>query len=177
MKESYPFSVQSQYINEFSFVNPEGYLSLITAGTPNVSVDVNIEAHALSADSYYNTSLIVKFNATNTKKITEDEIAEEFIAFTGYISYVAIVHIDVPVEDALIDDVEAEINPEKVTEKDMNTQYTLMVEVARLLFPFVRNMIASVTREGGFPPLLINPIDFEEMYRTNVLDRRSEEED
>jgi len=177
MKESYPFFIRSQYINEFSFVNPEGYLSFTTAGTPKVSVDVNIEVQPLSSDNYYNASLIVRFNATNTKKINEDEIAEEFVAFTGYISYAAIVNIDVPVEDALIGNVEAEINPEKIEEKNTRIRYTLMVEVARFLFPFVRNLIANVTREGGFPPLLINPIDFEEMYKTNILDRRSDIEE
>lgn len=40
-----------------------------------------------------------------------------------------------------------------------------LVECPRLLFPFVRNVVAEATREGGFPPLLINPIDFGELYR------------
>ncbi|MBB6327851.1 preprotein translocase subunit SecB [Algoriphagus iocasae] len=176
MKEFFPFSVHSQYINEFSFINPEGYLSLNITKPPVVSVDVNIEAHPLKAENYYTVTLTVKFNATNINNNTEDDIEEEFVAFTGYISYVAFVHIDVPVEDALIDDVAAEINPEKVKEKDMKIQFTLMVEVAQLLFPFVRNLIANVTREGGFPPLLVNPIDFEGMYRANVLDRLPEED-
>ena len=35
----------------------------------------------------------------------------------------------------------------------------------RFLFPFARAVIGNVTRDGGFPPLLINPIDFEELYR------------
>lgn len=46
----------------------------------------------------------------------------------------------------------------------------LLVECPRLLFPFARNIIASMTREGGVPPLLINPIDFAELYRRQ-LDR------
>lgn len=40
----------------------------------------------------------------------------------------------------------------------------LQVECPRLLFPFVRRMIADVTREGGFPPLLLDPIDFLGLY-------------
>lgn len=41
----------------------------------------------------------------------------------------------------------------------------ILVETPRLLFPFARNVIASATRDGGFPPLLINPIDFAELLR------------
>ena len=41
----------------------------------------------------------------------------------------------------------------------------LLIEGARLLFPFARNIVADVSRDGGFPPLLINPIDFAELYR------------
>jgi preprotein translocase subunit SecB len=41
----------------------------------------------------------------------------------------------------------------------------LLVETPRLLFPFVRSVIANATREGGFPPLLIHPIDFAELLR------------
>jgi len=41
----------------------------------------------------------------------------------------------------------------------------ILVETPRLLFPFARNIIAAATRDGGFPPLLINPIDFSELVR------------
>ena len=41
----------------------------------------------------------------------------------------------------------------------------ILVEVPRLMFPFARNIIANATRDGGFPPLMINPIDFAELLR------------
>jgi preprotein translocase subunit SecB len=41
----------------------------------------------------------------------------------------------------------------------------LLVETPRLLFPFARAIIANATREGGFPPLLIHPIDFADLLR------------
>ncbi len=44
----------------------------------------------------------------------------------------------------------------------------LLVECPRLLFPFARGIIATMTREGGVPPLLINPIDFAELYRQQL---------
>ncbi len=44
----------------------------------------------------------------------------------------------------------------------------LLIECPRLLFPFARSIIAAMTREGGVPPLLINPIDFAELYRQQL---------
>ena len=44
----------------------------------------------------------------------------------------------------------------------------LLIECPRLLFPFARSIIANMTREGGVPPLLINPIDFAELYRQQL---------
>jgi preprotein translocase subunit SecB len=41
----------------------------------------------------------------------------------------------------------------------------LLIETPRLLFPFARSIVATATRDGGFPPLLVNPIDFAELLR------------
>jgi preprotein translocase subunit SecB len=41
----------------------------------------------------------------------------------------------------------------------------VLVETPRIIFPFARAVIANATRDGGFPPLLINPIDFAELMR------------
>ena len=47
----------------------------------------------------------------------------------------------------------------------------LLIECPRLLFPFARNIIADVTRDGGFPPLMINPLDFAAMYRDGAAQK------
>lgn len=44
-------------------------------------------------------------------------------------------------------------------------QPLLMIECPRLLFPFARRVVADATRDGGFPPLLIDPLDFVTLYR------------
>ena len=44
----------------------------------------------------------------------------------------------------------------------------LMIECPRLLFPFARNIVADATRDGGFPPLMLQPVDFVELYRKRV---------
>lgn len=52
----------------------------------------------------------------------------------------------------------------------------LMVEAPRLLFPFVRGVAAAVTREGGFPQVLINPIDFAALYRGHRRQRSQQQQ-
>jgi preprotein translocase subunit SecB len=50
-----------------------------------------------------------------------------------------------------------------VTEKQVEPM--LLIECPRLLFPFARRIIAEITREGGFPPLMIDPVDFVQLYQ------------
>jgi preprotein translocase subunit SecB len=49
-----------------------------------------------------------------------------------------------------------------------NLHPLLMIECPRLLFPFARELVASATRNGGFPPLMIDPVDFVTIYRQKL---------
>ena len=51
---------------------------------------------------------------------------------------------------------------------DEAVQAVVMIECPRLLFPFARQIVADAVRNGGFPPLLIDPIDFARLYRQRV---------
>jgi preprotein translocase subunit SecB len=53
-------------------------------------------------------------------------------------------------------------------------QPVLFIECPALLFPFVRRIVGDLTREGGFPPLLIDPIDFASLYRQRLMQSQSE---
>jgi preprotein translocase subunit SecB len=44
----------------------------------------------------------------------------------------------------------------------------LMVEAPRLIFPFARQVLASITQQGGFPPLMMEPVDFNALYLQNL---------
>jgi preprotein translocase subunit SecB len=44
----------------------------------------------------------------------------------------------------------------------------VMIECPRLLFPFAREIVATATRNGGFPPLMLEPVDFVSLYRDRV---------
>ncbi|MCI4644859.1 MAG: protein-export chaperone SecB [Hyphomonadaceae bacterium] len=49
---------------------------------------------------------------------------------------------------------------------EAEAEAALLIECPRMLFPFARRLIADITREGGFPPLLIDPVDFVQLYRS-----------
>ena len=62
-----------------------------------------------------------------------------------------------------------------VAEQDL--QAVVLIEGPRILFPFARAIIANVTRDGGFPPLLISTVDFVEMYRNGLAEAQSQTEE
>lgn len=49
----------------------------------------------------------------------------------------------------------------------------VLIECPRLLFPFARQIISDSTRNGGFPPLMIDPIDFTQLYQNRLADEES----
>ena len=50
----------------------------------------------------------------------------------------------------------------------------LLIEAPRMLFPFARYILADVTRDGGYPPLMLNPIDFAALYRKQMEAKEKE---
>ncbi|MEM9724602.1 MAG: protein-export chaperone SecB [Pseudomonadota bacterium] len=60
---------------------------------------------------------------------------------------------------------------------EANLQAVLSIECPRLLFPFARRIIAEVTRDGGYPPLLLDPIDFVSLYRQQLAQAQAEQGD
>ncbi len=51
-------------------------------------------------------------------------------------------------------------------------QPVVLIECPRLLFPFAREIVATAVRNGGFPPLLLDPIDFVGLYRQRLAGTR-----
>ncbi|MEM7024188.1 MAG: protein-export chaperone SecB, partial [Pseudomonadota bacterium] len=54
---------------------------------------------------------------------------------------------------------------------EQSLQPLLLVECPRLLFPFARRILADITRDGGFPPLMIDPIDFAALYQRRMAEQ------
>ena len=55
-------------------------------------------------------------------------------------------------------------------ETDDNIQSGLLIDCPQLLFPFARSIISSVTQNGGFPPLLLQPVNFAQLYLDSKKD-------
>lgn len=51
----------------------------------------------------------------------------------------------------------------------------VMIECPRLLFPFAREIVAAAVRNGGFPPLLLDPVDFVSLYRQKMTEAQPEQ--
>jgi preprotein translocase subunit SecB len=130
--------VNAQYIKDLSFENPRAPQSL-TQQASSPAVDINVDVNANNlSPDTYEVVLTIKASA----KINNDPL------FLLELVYGAVVTaLNMP--------------------RDM-LPAVLLVETPRLLFPFARNIIADATRDGGFPPLMVNPIDFTELLRNNA---------
>jgi preprotein translocase subunit SecB len=127
--------VNAQYIKDLSFENPRAPGSLV-ATKEQPQVEVNVNVNARALrESLYEVALTVRVDA---------KVANE-TAFITELVYAGVFTITNLPEEHL--------------------RPVLLIECPRLLFPFARRIIGDVTRDGGFPPLLINPIDFAELYR------------
>ena len=127
--------VNAQYIKDLSFENPRAPGSLV-ATKEQPQVDVNVNVNARALrESLYEVALSVRVDA---KAASETAFITELV----YAGVFTITNLP-----------EEHLRP------------VLLIECPRLLFPFARRIIGDVTRDGGFPPLLINPIDFAELYR------------
>jgi len=132
--------VNAQYIKDLSFENPRAPHSLLQQKEPpEVQLSVDVKAQGLG-QNVYEVLLTVSARA-----VAGGAAGGSDPVFVTELTYAAVVTLrDAP--------------PELVP-------VLLLVETPRLLFPFVRSVIANATREGGFPPLLIHPIDFAELLR------------
>jgi preprotein translocase subunit SecB len=54
-----------------------------------------------------------------------------------------------------------------------NIQPVLLIECPRQLFPFARRVVSDMTRDGGFPPLMLDPIDFMTLYRAQLAQQKA----
>ncbi len=131
------FTINAQYLKDLSFENPRAPESLRNfSSNPTFKIDIDVKTKLLKdhGENIYEVELIVK-GQTN---------ADDKPLFLVEGSYCGIFTIE---------NAEAEVL-EKI----------LLIECPKFLFPFLRSVVANATREGGFPPLMLNPVDFVGMY-------------
>lgn len=128
------FHIKGQYIKDLSFENPHSPHSLI-ALDEKPRIDVNVELR------------IQRFNEQHfevTLHLAARATGKESTLFLLELDYAGIIQfVNIP-EDKM--------------------EMILHIDCAFALFPFARRVISDVTRDGGFPPLMLEPIDFHALY-------------
>jgi preprotein translocase subunit SecB len=136
--------VLAQYVRDLSFENLVVQKGLSGAEVqPDIQVAVSLDARKRSVANQY--EVITKFKVTSKNKVNSE------VLFLLELEYGGTFHIDGVTED--------QIHP------------LLLIECPRLLFPFVRRIISDVTRDGGFPPLNVDTVDFLALYRQELARR------
>jgi preprotein translocase subunit SecB len=127
--------INAQYVKDLSFENPRAPQSLLQQKA-QPEVSLDVDVKARNlAPELFEVALTISAEAK----------AEGETAFIVQLTYCGV------------------ISAQNATPEILNAM--ILVETPRLLFPFARNVIATATRDGGFPPLLINPIDFAALVR------------
>lgn len=147
-----PLVVNAQYIKDLSFEAPAAPLifAAMKKEEPDVNINVSVNFSELKDEVYAEDNIyevILGINATCT-------VGKE-TAFLLELEYAGLFTINVDSE---------------------NMGPVLLIECPRLLFPFARNILADVSREGGFPPLMLGPMDFAGMYRQQVTNGKPKTE-
>lgn len=139
-----PLAINLQYTKDLSFEVPRGAATFTTLqAPPQVGVNIDVQANRIEKDQdIYEVTLIVRTEATEAPAEGSDKPGP--VVFIAELSYAAVVTLDNP--------------PQEVIEP------ILLVEVPRLIFPFARAIISDVTRDGGFPPVVLQPIDFTALW-------------
>lgn len=139
--------ILGQYIRDLSFENLLARKGISGDLKPEVSVQVALDARKRTAENEY--EVITKFLVRNTNKTDAAPL------FVIELEYAGIFHVEnVPQE---------------------NLHPFLMIECPRMLFPFVRRIVSDVTRDGGFPQLNLDMVDFVSLYRQELARRAQEQ--
>jgi preprotein translocase subunit SecB len=141
-----PMLMNVQYVKDLSFEVPGAPQIFSTLRSqPNVSINLDVQAKRLhEGQTIFEVTLAIRAEAKEASQANGAETGP--ILFIAELSYCGIVTLNGIPENAF--------------------EPALLVEVPRLLFPYARNILADVTRDGGFPPVLLQPIDFVAMWQS-----------
>lgn len=138
--------VLGQFIRDMSFENILSRKPVEGQVQPDIQVQVALDGRKGGTEGQY--EVISKYNITSKNKGSED------VLFMLELEYGGLFQIDnIP---------EEQLHP------------FLMIECPRMVFPFVRRIVSDVTRDGGFPPLNLDNIDFVALYRQQLAQRQAE---
>ena len=146
-----PLVVNIQYVKDLSFEVPNApqiYTQLRAA--PRVDINLDVQARRLAeGESVFEVTLVIRAEASEPQAAgssngggapaSGDRVFLAELSYSGVFTLTGL--------------------------PDNTVEPVLLVECPRILFPFARNILADVTRDGGFPPVLLQPIDFVSLWQ------------
>lgn len=137
--------ILTQFVRDLSFENILAQKGTGGEVTPDVEVAVNLDAKKRGTEHQYEV-------VAKTKITSKDKTSGEHL-FLIEMEYAGVFHIEgVPDE---------QLHP------------FLLIECPRMIFPFMRRIVSDVTRDGGFPPLNLENIDWVALYRNEIMRRQA----
>ena len=133
-------NILAQFIRDMSFENILAQKGIEGEVSPDVQVQVSLDAKKRTPENQF--EVVVKLKIDSKSKNTSEQL------FLLELEYGGIFRISsLP---------EAQLHP------------FLLIECPRMLFPFIRRIVSDVTRDGGFPSLNLENIDFLQLYKTEI---------
>jgi preprotein translocase subunit SecB len=140
-----PVMINAQYVKDLSFEAPTAPGIFSVMQQKQPDISININVDHAVLEGNV-SEVVLEFEVRCT--------AGDDVAFILELQYAGVFTINVPDEHRIA---------------------MLMVECPRLLFPFARNILATVSREAGFPPLMLGPVDFVAMFQSHIQQQDSAE--
>lgn len=133
-----PLVIHAQYIKDVSFENPNAPTTLMPGRSgPEMDININLGAREIEDEKQKDLYEVTLMLSATAKK-------DDLVYFIAEVQYCALASLnDVP---------ENQHHP------------MLFIEVPKLMFPFARQILSDLSSQGGYPPLLLNPVDFHAMY-------------
>jgi len=143
-----PLVVNIQYVKDLSFEVP-GAPQIFTQlkGQPQVSINLDVQARRVQeGQSVFEVAIVIRAEAhDNSAQANGQADSPKPTVFVAELTYAGVFTLNGLPDNAI--------------------EPVLLVECPRILFPFARNILADVTRDGGFPPVLLQPIDFVALWQ------------
>ncbi len=140
--------ILGQFIRDMSFENVLAQKGVSGEVKPTLHVEVALDAKKRSVENQY--EVLTKYRVSSTNQGGNEQL------FLLELEYSGIFHIENIPEDQL--------HP------------FLLIECPRMLFPYARRIVSDVTRDGGFPSVNLDTVDFVALYRQELARRAAEQQ-
>ena len=139
--------ILAQYIRDISFENILSQKGASGEVEPDVQIQVNIDAKKRTVENQF--EIVIKLKVSSVNKGTTENLFLLEVEYAGLFLVTGV--------------------------PDEQLHPFLLIECPRMLFPFLRRIVSDVTRDGGFPPLNLETIDFLQLYRQELERRQAEQ--